>query len=470
MYKIEKNLTKNVRFFCIYICKYDIILQIIHKKIIMSLDALNNWQDSETNIQKTEKLLPEVEKQLKWEVRNDSQEQLSQLNDTTMQTITHEDFLKYSPETRFQSLARNTQGEKITADQIISGEISDIKIELKFGADKINDQLGGNIMLGDILPKNISAVMSDGVEYTRKNLAGDFFDSKWRALKITHETSLNISWIRTQEDIEGIEKKNQEELKKATQTLGELLDAQPTDISPKDKQKLEQVTQKWVESGYNKNFIMELIAAFFIWLGKLEKTLDLGWSENWFAILDRKLAGKNQAGENIQKNNMTPAQQTEMINQVVLTRKPPEVTFTDYPQLDALADEYKIKRSILYAIWATESLAGANNSERPEDSWVTSYGMFQVLDKNFKDAGRVDLLNEIKQKPGDRDLNIEVLKMFLDNNHHVVSALRSRNYQSIAESYNGKWFKRWADKNDAIAYDLKLKYYEDAYKQWKNNK
>lgn len=436
----------------------------------MSLDALNNWQDSETNIQKSETLLPALKKELSDNINNESKEQLSQLSDEKMQNITHAEFLKYSPETRFQSVVRDMNGNKISSEKIITKEIPDIKIELKFGADKINDQLGGNIMLGDILPKNISAVMSDGVEYTRKNLAGDFFDSKWRALKITHETSLNISWIRTQEEIKDIEKKNQEELKKANQKLGELLDAQPTDISPKDKQKLEQVTQKWVESGYNKNFIMELIAAFFIWLGKLEKTLDLGWSENWFAILDRKLAGKNQTGENIQKNNMTPAQQTEMINQVVLTKKPPEVTFTDYPQLDTLAAKYKIESSILYAIWATESLAGANYNERPEDSWVTSYGMFQVLDKNFKDAGRVDLLNAIKEKPGDRDLNIEVLKMFLDKNPHVVSALRSRNYQSIAESYNGKWFKRWADKNDAIAYDLKLKYYEDAYIKWKNNK
>lgn len=436
----------------------------------MSLDALNNWQDSETNIQKPEKLLLEVEKKCTDEIKSECQEKLSQLSDEKMQTITHREFLKNSLDTRFQSVVRDVNGNKISSEKIISGEITDIKIELKFGADKINDQLGGNIMLRDILPKNISAVISDGVEYTRNNLAGDFFDSKWRALKITHETSLNISWIRTQEEIEGIEKKNQEELKKANQQLGELLDAQPTDISPKDKQKLEQVTQKWVESGYNKNFIMELIAAFFIWLGKLEKTLDLGWSENWFAILDRKLAGKNQAGENIQKNNMTPAQQTEMINQVVLTKKPPEVTFTDYPQLDTLAAEYKIESSILYAIWATESLAGANSSERREDSWVTSYGMFQVLDKNFMVAGRADLLQAIQQNPGDRDLNIKVLKMFLDKNPHVVSALRSRNYQSIAESYNGRWFKRWADKNNAIAYDLKLKYYEDVYKQWKNNK
>lgn len=433
----------------------------------MALEGLNNWENSEKNTQEPEKLLPEVEKKLSNEIKKDSQEKLSQLGDEKMQNITNEEFLKYSPETRFQSLARNPQGEKITADQIISGEISDVEFQFAFeknqnGEKVVNQKLEFLTTAGQILPQQVATVICEWVEYSRENLKGEFFAQDGSRLVIFDETKLIISEIRDEKQMAALEKKAEEKLQEFMKD-----EEENKNISPEEKKARKQFAKEWIIRGFDPDFIMKIFAGLFLGLGKLEKALGAGEWENWFTQLDRKLWGMNDSWVKIDKSNISQENQQTLIDEMSLPKSLPAPKYSPYPQLDNLADRYNIEPSLLYSIWASESISGHNLNFRTEQSGVTSYGMFQILDSHFIQWGETDLLQKIKNNPGDRELNIQALEMYFQNKPKVVSALQSWDFHMIATYYNGGWYQKWARENNAVAYDQKLRYYQIQYNKWK---
>lgn len=428
----------------------------------MSLETANHWEISEKNPQVAEKLLPEVEKKLKSEVKKDSQEKLSQLNDEKLQTITNKDFLKYSQETRLQSLATSPDGQKVTIEWIKSKQITDISFRFAFWENnQINENLQFKTTAGQILPNEVSSVISDGVEYSRAALDGEFFSQDNTRLEIFDKTNIIISQVRDEQEMTILEKQNQEK-------LAEFMKEQDDEnLSPELKKAKEKFAKEWLSRGFGSDFIMKIFAAIFLGIGKIEKAIWAGEWENIFTQIDKAIWNENKDGANIDRNNMSDEQESSLVESFTLPENLPAVKFSPYPQLDSLADNYGIDPSFLYSIWAIESSAGANLNSRKENSGVTSYGMFQILDSNFIAWWESDLLNQIKQNPWDRELNIQALEMFLKNTPKVVSWLQSWDHHMIATYYNWGWYQKWAKENNAVAYNQKLQYYQNEYSKYK---
>lgn len=432
----------------------------------MALETLNNWENSEKNNQQPEKLLPEVEQKLSNEIKKDSQEKLSQLSDEKMQTITHKEFLKNSLDTRFQSVARNFNGEKITSQDVISGNVTDIEFQFAFqqnqnGEKEVNQKLEFLTTAGQILPHQVASVICEWVEYSRWDLKWEFFAQDGSRLVILDKTKLIISEVRDENQMNQLEKKAEEKLEEF------MKDEENQNISPEEKKVRKQLAKEWISRGFDPDFIMKIFAGLFLWLGKLEKALGAGEWENWFTQLDRKLWSVNESGKKIDKTNMSPEDQDMLIDEMSLPKNLPAPKYSPYPQLDNLADRYNIDPSLLYSIWASESTSGHNLNSRTEQSGVTSYGMFQILDSHFIQWGETDLLQKIKNNPWDRELNIQALEMYFQNKPKVVSALQSWDYHMIATYYNGGWYQTWARENNAVAYDQKLRYYQNEYFKYK---
>ena len=106
----------------------------------------------------------------------------------------------------------------------------------------------------------------------------------------------------------------------------------------------------------------------------------------------------NESGKKIDKTNMSSEDQDMLIDEMSLPKSLPAPKYSPYPQLDNLADRYNIDPSLLYSIWASESTSGHNLNFRTEQSGVTSYGMFQILDSHFIQWGETDLFQKIKVK------------------------------------------------------------------------
>ncbi len=275
----------------------------------MSLETANHWEIFEKNPQVEEKLLPEVEKKLKWEVKKDSQEKLSQLNDEKLQTITNKDFLKYSQEARLQSLAKSPDGQKVTIEWIKSQEITDISFRFAFWENnKINENLQFKTTAGQILPNEVSSVISDWVEYSRAALDGEFFSQDNTRLEIFDETNIIISQVRDEQEMEILEKQNQEK-------LAEFMKEQDDEnLSPELKKAKEKFAKEWLSRGFGSDFIMKIFAAIFLGIGKIEKAIWAGEGENIFTQIDKAIWNENKDGANIDRNNMSDEEQNSVID------------------------------------------------------------------------------------------------------------------------------------------------------------
>jgi hypothetical protein len=132
----------------------------------MSLDRPEfeekNTQENQSKLNEKVDLPQERKEQVNAQVK----EELDILSNQKLQTISHQEFLEFSDDAKLQSISRNILGEKFTTQEIISGEISDIKFLFSFekddiGNEPINRKLWLKTTAGQVMPNAVSKIMCE---------------------------------------------------------------------------------------------------------------------------------------------------------------------------------------------------------------------------------------------------------------------------------------------------------------------
>lgn len=422
----------------------------------MSLDRPEfeekNTQEKQSKLNEKVDLPQERKEQVNVQVK----EELNILSNQKLQTISHQEFLEFSDDAKLQSISRNISGEKFTTQEIISGEISDIKFLFSFEKDEIgNEPINRKLWLkttaGQVMPNAVSKIMCEWKEYSRNNLEWEFFTQEGKRLLIHHNTHIQITEIRSEEQIQEIAQKNdektQEFLKENTQV---------------DKKIASESIKRW----FDPNFIMKIFAWLFIDFWKMTWAMQ----EDAFTQIDREIGKINQSWINIDKNNLDEFSQAKIEKNITNKQNIENNEFWDFPELDALAKQMGIVYpEFLYAIWQNESSCGTDVDPRHESRGRTSYGMFQILNTNLTWEWE-KYLTVLKKNPFDVEANIWALRHFIENNPALVSAINNQDYYQVASIYNGRWFETLANKNWWTPYDEKLKnavsHYRSQFSEW----
>lgn len=80
----------------------------------------------------------------------------------------------------------------------------------------------------------------------------------------------------------------------------------------------------------------------------------------------------------------------------------------------------------------------------------TSFGLFQIMGFNYKTAGYTNVRSFVREMAESEKQHLKAVLNFIRNHKSLSSAIMSRNYEKIAELYNGSGYA-------ANKYDIKLR-------------
>jgi len=362
---------------------------------------------------------------------NEAKEELKLLT-KDMQKISHADFL-----TKVEHADRL---KHLTDPNIDASEISEntkIEFNFSFTSEKRNDRLYLLTTAGQVLPSSVSNVTTNnGKQYSRESVSWEFFASDGKRLKIHDKTQITI-WELRDEKI--IEKESADKLQNAGSIVKD------------DNRKL---LSMWISKWIDPALVLNSLSGYF-GTDSFEEINEDEY-EDFLTQFDREIGYMNMDEKIIDKNNLTEENKIELIDRMGDKTSMDSIDYQmeDFAELKDLATECGIRNpEFLYAIWELESSCGRNVNPRQESRGRESLGMFQILNVNLPDS----LAYELKNNPSDKDVNIRALRHFINNNHWLVAAINSNNYEQVASIYNGNWYDSLATKNGWTPYDDKLR-------------
>lgn len=143
---------------------------------------------------------------LSWEV----QEQVDMVTESEidrMKTISNAEFLAAPDDQRLQYITKNN----IDSDKIASWEIADVEFTFTFDG-QYNQELYLETTAGQVLPNEVWEVIVEGDAYVRTSIEGEFFNQEWKRLTIHEGTQVNISQLRSAEELQNLSNINSEKL------------------------------------------------------------------------------------------------------------------------------------------------------------------------------------------------------------------------------------------------------------------
>ncbi len=199
------------------------------------------------------------------EKKEKSEESVEKITATT----THAEFLNIPFNNRLPAITK----PPVYVDEIKIG--TQIVLNFDYDGDGKQDRsdLYYNTTAGEVLPDMVMTVKSNGVEYKRKNLKGEFFDKNNARLIIRHQTLLKVSKLWSEEELEKQRKQNEKLVK---------------EFQEKNTDASEYIVKQAIDRGIDPNFAL---LAFGKKYGKdLTKAQEIE-IENAFTEFDR-VAGK----------------------------------------------------------------------------------------------------------------------------------------------------------------------------------
>ncbi|PZM83918.1 hypothetical protein DLH72_03060 [Candidatus Gracilibacteria bacterium] len=132
------------------------------------------------------------------EVDNAGNVEKLDFSEEELENIENKDILSLPKEKRLQYVTK----QKIDSDRVSSGEIKNLDFTFTFNG-KLNNELYFKTTAGQVLPDEVGVVISNGVEYKRSGISGEFFSGNNR-LTIREGTNIEITELRTKEELEQI--------------------------------------------------------------------------------------------------------------------------------------------------------------------------------------------------------------------------------------------------------------------------
>ena len=248
-----------------------------------SYDSWNQTEKWENNISK----LPT---NIKEQVKQETKAELTKL-DADMQKISHKNFLA---DVDFPDRLKHITDPNIDASEL--SETSKIEFNFSFTSEKENRNLFLLTTAGQVLPQSVDNVTTtDGKQYSRESISGEFFSSDGKRLIIRDKTQITIGDLRTHDEIAKLEKQATELLKNiqgATDENRELL-------------------SMWASKGINPELVLKFFSAFFGSKSFTEITSSM--QEDFLTQVDREIGYMNMDEKRADKNNLSQEAQDELV-------------------------------------------------------------------------------------------------------------------------------------------------------------
>ena len=114
-----------------------------------------------------------------------------------MKTISNAEFLAAPDSERLQYISKN----HIDSEKIASWEVADVEFTFTFDG-QYNQELYLETTAGQVLPNEVWEVIVDGEAFSRTSVEGEFFNQDWKRLTIHEGTQVNISQLRTADELQ----------------------------------------------------------------------------------------------------------------------------------------------------------------------------------------------------------------------------------------------------------------------------
>ena len=111
--------------------------------------------------------------------------------------ITYLKFLEFKREDRIKYCTQNN----VDLKEIKSWKLKELTFDFKFGWKKINEKIYLGTTAGQLLPLEVSKVITNNTTYIRSGLYGEFFSNTGKRLTIHQWTSIKISKLFNERDI-----------------------------------------------------------------------------------------------------------------------------------------------------------------------------------------------------------------------------------------------------------------------------
>lgn len=145
--------------------------------------------------------IPELMKNLISQGENQEEEGINKEAMRGMSTMNNHEFLKLQEDKR---LALVTKGN-VSGESVASGNTKEVVFTFTFDG-QYNEALWAKTTAGQTLPPHVRTVESEGIEWKRSGVSGEFFNDSGQRLLIHEGTKVSVSKLSTQEELEAIEK------------------------------------------------------------------------------------------------------------------------------------------------------------------------------------------------------------------------------------------------------------------------
>lgn len=178
--------------------------------IFLGKDGKVDFYDREREI----RAIPELIRNLGLEEKTATRDDKNTLTELVkrMPTMNNHEFLKISPKKRLSLI---TIGN-IESSSVASGNTTDITFTFTFTFEgQYNEALWAKTTAGQSLPAEVRTVQSEGSEWTRSGISGEFFNASGQRLLIHEGTKIAVKKLATPDELEIMEKAAKERANKA---------------------------------------------------------------------------------------------------------------------------------------------------------------------------------------------------------------------------------------------------------------